>query len=220
MLFLTNRIPCVCVSVCADNKTTKEKTQLICPHHAPPGWSFPQAKGQYQGCLKRRWHYSDGVWVKIRRGVQISIKKIIYMWKIVTLVPEIRLSPLDGISLNRMLWKKNSDEWKFRQGELVTGRNLFILVSFLVRGWMMVRYTLWCHSAGLDDLSAVANSTTEHHAEDHPDDLQKEELTLRQQQMWIITPPPQKKPTVFWVFDSPWRQRCLFPRIRWCRVYD
>lgn len=114
------------------------------------------------------------------------------MWKIVTLVPEIKLSPLDGISLNRMLWKKNSDEWKFRQGELVTGRNLFILVSFLVPGWMMVRYTLWCHGAGLDDLSAVADSTTEHHAEDHPDDLQRGELILRQQQMWIIIPPLKK----------------------------
>lgn len=81
------------------------------------GWSFPQPKGQYRGCVKRRWHYSDGVWVKICRGVQIAIKKIIYMWKIVTLVPEIKLSPLDGISHNRMLWRKK----KFWRMEIQAG---------------------------------------------------------------------------------------------------
>lgn len=39
------------------------------------------------------------------------------MWKIVTLVPEIKLSPLDGISHNRMLWRKK----KFWQMEIQAG---------------------------------------------------------------------------------------------------
>lgn len=64
--------------------------------------------------------------------------------EIVTLVPGIILAPRDGIRLNRMLWEKKTNwqmeiqvEWAgYRKGLL------WIMVSFLVPGWMTVRYML------------------------------------------------------------------------------
>lgn len=65
------------------------------------------------------------------------------------------------------------------------------MVTFLVPGWKMARYMIRRHGSSLDDLSAVADGTTEHHAEDHPDDLQRGELIFRQH---VSSPPsPPKK---------------------------
>lgn len=98
------------------------------------------------------------------------------------------------------LWQNVVKKKKIWQMEIQAGRAGYRKELFFFWWWSIFWSLggLWwdkcceAHGSGLDDLSAVADGTTEHHAKDHPDDLQRGELVLRQQQKNESLPPPKK----------------------------
>lgn len=71
---------CICVSVCARlcacvSVRTDKQTQQLSPQIAFSGLSFPQPRGQCQGCVKKLWHCCDSMWVQNLWWPKTAIRK-------------------------------------------------------------------------------------------------------------------------------------------------
>lgn len=92
---------CVCSFVCTD-----KQTQLLSPQIAPSGLSFPQPRGQCQGCVKKPWHYCDSMWVQICSGSQMAMRKNNLTDCQVSIRNDtVPTGYVNDLSLVRMLWQ-------------------------------------------------------------------------------------------------------------------
>lgn len=180
--FASGFCACSCMPICGCRWANR-----LSPQIALSGWHFPQPRGQCQGCVKKHWHYCDSMWVKICSGTQMPMKKKLIS-QIVKSESEITLFLLNIWACNffydgqEIKNNENRRSGKGSWAEHHSGKDHFEhqsrSVSWSLDGcWTVIGsegYAVLGQGSSLDDLSAVANSTTEHHTEDHPNDLLRE----------------------------------------------